>query len=217
MKKFFQHALALAALGTVAAAAHAAGPDSTNTPNVYVGGGLSFGRASGLGGKIDDALANQGYGSSSSADKSSTNPNLKLGYRISPNFAVEATYDRIGSMDVSSVVNGDAAAGHWKSQGLGLHALAIAPLNDQWSVYGRLGVERWHTRMDLGSTDGGPTALANSGNSTSLVLGAGASYAISRNVDATAELVHYTHVGDAAATGRTGVNQVNVGVLYHFL
>lgn len=208
---------ALAPLGLVLAMpfAHAADP----TGDVYVGGGLSMGHVSGLGGKIDSALANQGVASSSSADSSSTNPNLRLGYRVSPNVAVEASYDRIGKMDVQSTMSSpsaDSASGSWKANGLGLHVLGIAPLDDKWSLYGRLGVERWKTTLDLPSSGGG-TNYSGSSTHSSLALGAGAAYAITQNVDATAELVHYTHVGDDTNTGRTGLNQFNLGLRYHFM
>ncbi|WP_394787740.1 outer membrane beta-barrel protein [Rhodoferax sp.] len=196
--------------------AHAADPSG----DVYVGGGLSVSRTSGLGGKIDSALGDQGITSSSSADHSSTNPNLRLGYRISPNLAVEASYDRVGKMDLQSAISSptaDTASGTWKGHGLGLHVLGIAPLDDKWSLYGRVGVERWKTSLDLSSNAGGLTSYAASSSHTSLALGAGAAYAITRNVDATAELVHYNHVGDETTTGRTGLNQFNLGLRYHFM
>jgi opacity protein-like surface antigen len=206
-------------VGLAAPAAHAADAVNAGT-GLYVGGSLSFNNVSGLGGKIDSALANQGYGSSSSADSSSTNPSLRLGYQFSPNFALEGTYDRVGSLNVQSTLaspSADTATGSWKSHGYGLHALGILPIDQQWSVYGRVGVEQWHTRLDLSSSAGGPTSLSTSDSTTSLALGAGASYALSRNVDATAELIHYNRVGDAASTGRTGLNQFSVGLRYHFL
>lgn len=196
--------------------AHAANPGA----DVYVGGGLSFNRASGLGGKIDSTLASQGIAGSTSGDHSSTNPNLQVGYRISPNLAVEATYDRVGKMDLQSNIStptADTASGAWKGHGLGLHVLGIAPLDDKWSLYGRLGVERWHTSLDLASNDGGSTRYSASDSHTSLALGAGAAYAVTRNIDATGELVHYNHVGDASSTGRTGLNEFNLGLRYHFM
>lgn len=195
--------------------AHAADP----TGDVYIGGGLSMSRTSGLGGKIDSAQANQGVTSSSSADTSSTNPNFRLGYRVSPNLAVEASYDRVGKMDVQSSMSSpsaDSAAGSWKAHGLGLHVLGIAPLDNKWSLYGRVGVERFKTNLDLASTSGSSN-YSGSSSHTSLALGAGAAYAITPNVDATAELVHYTHVGDDTNTGRTGLNQFNLGLRYHFM
>ncbi|MEO5796086.1 MAG: outer membrane beta-barrel protein [Rhodoferax sp.] len=205
-------------LGLVLAAplAHAANPGG----DVYVGGGLSLNRAAGLAGKVDSTLASQGIASSTSGDHTSTNPNLQLGYRISPNLAVEATYDRVGKMDLQSNISAptaDTASGSWKGHGLGLHVLGIAPLDDKWSLYGRLGVERWHTSLDLASNAGGSTSYAASDSHTSLALGAGTAYAVTRNIDATAELVHYNHVGDAAATGRTGLNEFNLGLRYHFM
>ena len=93
----------------------------------------------------------------------------------------------------------------------------IAPLDDKWSLYGRVGVERWKTSLDLSSNSGGSTSYSASSSHTSLALGAGTAYAISRNVDATAELVHYNHLGDTTSTGRTGLNQFNLGLRYHFM
>lgn len=203
-------------LALTAPLAHAAPP----LGDVYVGGGLSVNRISGLGGKVDSALGSQGIGSSSSADDRSNNLNLRLGYRVSPNLALEGTYDRVGRMDVQSAVSSptaDSASGHWKARGLGLHLVGIAPLNDKWSVYGRIGAERWKTRLNLASTVGGATGYSASHSNTSLALGAGAAYAISRNVDATAELVRFNHVGDASTTGRTRLNQFNLGLRYHFM
>ena len=209
--------LLLLGLGLAVPAAHAA--DGNAGTGMYLGGAISFNHASDLGAKIGSSLASQGYNSSSSADSWNTNGSLRLGYQFTPNFALEGSYDRVGNMSVQSTLSSptaDTATGTWKSYGLGLHALGIVPIDSQWSVYGRLGVEQWHTSLNLASSVGGPTSLSNSDNSTSLALGAGVSYALTRNVDATAELIHYTHVGDPTSTGRTGLNQFSLGLRYHF-
>lgn len=203
-------------LGAFAPAAFAAGP---NTPDLYIGGNISVNRATDLGGKIDSGLASQGIAASSTADKSSTDPSLRLGYKITPNFAVEASYDHIAKHDVNSTISsptGDTASGKWKADGLGLHAVGIVPIDQNLSVYGRVGVEQFHTKFDLASTSGGSTAISNSGHNTSLVLGAGLSYAINKNVDTVVEYNRFNHVGDAD-TGRSAVNQFNVGLRYHFM
>lgn len=207
----------LLGLGLAAPAAHAA--DGNAGTGLYLGGAISFNHASDLGTKIDSSLASQGYNSRSSANSWNTNGSLRLGYQFTPNFALEGSYDRVGDMGVQSTLSSptaDMATGTWKSYGLGLHALGIVPIDPQWSVFGRLGVEQWHTSLNLTSSMGGPTSLSNSDNSTSLALGAGVSYALTRNVDATAELIHYTRVGDPASTGRTGLNQLSLGLRYHF-
>ena len=211
----------LIALGFAFAApiAKAATP-AVPTSDFYVGGGVSFNRASSLGGRIDGALATQGFSSSSTASNTSTNPNLRFGYRINPNLAVEATYDRVGKMAVQSNVTSpaaDTAAGQWGARGLGLHIIGIAPIDTQWSLYGRAGIEQWRTTMNLASTAGGTTSVSNATNNIALALGGGVSYAVSRNVDATAELTHYSRVGDSGTTGRSGLNQFSLGLRYHFM
>jgi OmpA-OmpF porin, OOP family len=204
---------------TLLLAGHVLAADGMSLSNVYIGAAVSQNRASGLDGKVDNAWANQGFGASSSTERSSTNPNLQLGYRINRNLSVEATYDRIGNLGVQSSVatpGVDTASGQWKAHGVGLHALVSQPLNDKWSVQGRVGLERWHTSLGMTSNTAGAANLNTSANNLSLVLGAGAAYAISRNVDATAELIHNNRVGDSA-TGRTSVNTVNMGLRYHFM
>jgi OmpA-OmpF porin, OOP family len=173
-----------------------------------------------LGGHIDEALASQGASSSTTAKQSSTNLGLKLGYKINPNFAVEASYDSLGGRDVSSSLSAptaDTAAGSWKSHGLGLHAVGILPIDSKWSVYGSAGLVRWGTSLDLVSNAGGSTAVSASSSNTALALGAGGAYAIMPNMDLTAGLVHMSHVGDAGTTGRVGTNSLSMGLRYHFL
>lgn len=188
--------------------------------NVYVGGNVSFNRTGDMGASVDGAMLSQGLGSSSSTDKSSTNPDLRIGYQINSNFAIEGSYDRLGKLNVQSAITSptaDTANGTWQSRGLGLHALAIAPIDKQWSIYGRVGFEQWRSQTNLVSNAGGSTNVSTSAGNTSFVLGAGTSYAMSSNLDATGEYIRYTRVGDSATTGSTPVNQFSLGLRYHFL
>jgi OmpA-OmpF porin, OOP family len=206
---------ALAGSAVLAPAARAAEP----APDVYVGGGLSFNHTHRLGERVDTALAAQGIGAATSADSSSTNTGLRLGYRVNPNLAFEASYDRVGTMNTQSTVatpGADTASGTWKAHGYGLHVLGIKPIDKQWSVYGRAGVEQWHTAMGTSSNAAGATNVAARSVNTGLALGVGTSYALTSSLDATGELMHYTKVGASDSTGRTGLNTVNVGLRYHF-
>ncbi len=203
-------------MAAIAPAAFAAGPTA---PDLYIGGNISVNRTSDLGSKIDSSLASQGIAASSAADKSSTDPSLRLGYKLTPNFAVEASYDHLSSHDLSSTISSptaDIAGGHWKADGLGLHAVGILPIDQNLSVYGRIGAEQFHTKLDLASTVGGSTAVSNSDHNTSLVLGGGLSYAINQNVNTVVEYNRFNHVG-GDSTGRSAVNQFNVGLRYHFM
>ena len=210
------HRSAIAAL--LLAAGIAAAPFAraqTDGTGLYVGASALFGNVSDLGGKVDAALANQGLAAQTSADSWSVNPGLRLGYQFTPNFALEGSYDRLGNLGLNGSAGSGLASGNWKSWGLGLHAVGILPFASKWSLYGRLGVERWHTTLTLNPAAGGP-AVSTSDDSTGLVAGAGVSYSLTRNVDATAELTHYTQIGDPNSTGRTGMNQLSLGLRYHF-
>lgn len=212
-------AAALSLGAALAAQPVLAAPSAPASQDVYLGGNIAFSRTSGLGGSIDGAQATQGLSSSTSTGTPGSTAGLRLGYRLNPNLAVEASYDRIGSTDLQSAIAApaaDSASGTWKAHGFGLHVLGIAPLDNQWSVYGRAGVEQWHTSLDTASASGNTVNVSTTGSNTALALGAGVAYAISPNVDATAELVHYNRVG-TSATGSSAVNQVNFGLRYHFL
>jgi OmpA-OmpF porin, OOP family len=209
---------ALLSIGALFAAGHALAADGQ--PNVYVGGAVGWNKTANVGGKIDGAWATQGFGTTTSAERTSTNPSLQLGYRMNRNLSIETTFDRVGNLGAQSVVNtptADTASGNWKAHGVGIHALVSQPIDNKLAVYGRVGVERWHTSLNMASNTAGPANLATSSNNMSLALGAGASYALSPNVDATAELIHHNRVGDAATTGRASLNTVNMGLRYHFL
>ncbi len=206
-------------LGAALAQPAQAAPLAAGSQDVYLGGNIAYSRAPGLGGNIDGALANQGLASSTSAGTPGTSAGLRLGYRLNPNLAVEASYDRIGSTGLQSAIASpaaDSATGTWKAHGFGLHVLGIAPIDNQWSVYGRAGVEQWHTSLDTASTTSSTANVSTTGSNTSLALGAGVAYAISPNIDATGELVRYNRVG-TSATGTSAINQVNFGLRYHFL
>lgn len=211
-------AILLASVGAtfLSTAAFAADPGS----DLYIGGSMALNRPSNLGGKIDSSLSNQGVTSTTSASNGSTNPGLHLGYRLNPNFAVEATYDRVGSVNLNSSVTApaaDTAVGSWKSRGLGLHVLGIQPIDQQLSVFGRVGVEQWRTSLNLASNAAGATNVNTVGTNMSLALGAGAAYAITPKVDLTGELTRYSRVGNASTTGQAGLNAFSVGVRYHFM
>ena len=84
-------------LGAALAQPAQAAPLAANSQDVYIGGNIAASRAPGLGGSVDGALANQGLGSSTSTGTPGTSGGLRLGYRLNPNLAFEASYDRIGS------------------------------------------------------------------------------------------------------------------------
>ncbi|BBI98523.1 hypothetical protein FGKAn22_02160 [Ferrigenium kumadai] len=61
-----------------------------------------------------------------------------LGYQYNPNFAVEGEYTDLGRFTTATAVNG-------KSNVWGLSAVGALPLENNFSVYGKLGLARSNT------------------------------------------------------------------------
>ena len=112
------------------------------------------------------------------------------GYQLTPNFALEAGIAALG--DVSQM-NGQSEF---------LDAVGILPLNDKWSLLGRLGVA--HVNLD--------TSLGNdSGNG--MKAGLGVQYSLTRNVALRGEWERYQMnvFGD-----KPNVDQYTVGLSVGF-
>jgi OOP family OmpA-OmpF porin len=208
----------LGALGVAAALiASAATAADVNGPGWY--GGLSL-DASSLGvhsGDIDQALSNQGIAGSSTIDHHDTSMGLQLGYRLTPNFAVEGGYTDLGRYDFNSSVAApaDTLNGNWKAHAWSLSGVGTLPLADRWSAFGRLGVTRTDATFNASSQTGANAPNGTSHTGTGLVFGGGANYDISRQWYGRAEIDHYTDVGDSNS-GKGDVDVLSLGVGYKF-
>lgn len=162
-----KHIIAAAALAAVAASSQAGEP------------GTMYGGA-------DLGVTRLGPG-----DHSQTSYGAFLGYNLNKNFALEANYRRLYSMNVYGYGSkGDQAA---------LSLIASQPLTESLSLYGRIGVSRLKETF----TDG-PNKYTN--DSTRLLPGFGLSYKITEKVQARVEVQR---------PGRDLTN-VSTGVSYAF-
>lgn len=71
------------------------------------------------------------------------------GYQLTPNFSLEA-----GAADLGHIDNGN---GKVDGRSVFLDAVGIVPLNDKWSLFGRLGVA--HVNLDTPGGDSGGNGL----------------------------------------------------------
>lgn len=114
-----------------------------------------------------------------------------VGYTLNQNVAFEGSVRRLGSQNG---VNVDA----WQASALGL-----LPLNQQFTVYGRLGA----TRNSVSETTNNVTVSANK---TRALIGVGVDYKIDKSWALRAE---YNDLGD---NDNVRINQFNVGATYSF-
>jgi opacity protein-like surface antigen len=121
---------------------------------------------------------------------------LAIGYQATPNFGVEI-FTR--SLSVNPFKGFLAAPGYYPDDHYGVAVLGSAPINEQFSIYGRAGIGR--TKMQ--STR---TSLA-SYHETDPSIGIGASYAFNRQWSVNLEASRLT---------KTDVNFISAGVRFQF-
>lgn len=163
------------------------GPDS----GWYVGG--SVGQS-----KIDcDTSGIPG----ASCDDSDTAFRIFGGYQFNKNFAAELGYNEFGEAKASA--GGVSVTG--EAKGFDLVAVGILPLNEKFSVFGKLG---WHmSDVDVSSNVG----VSESESNSDFTYGIGLQYNFSRNLGVRAEYQQFKKVGED-----TDVDVMSIGVVYKF-
>lgn len=174
----------------------------------------------GMGGSsIDQAFASQGITSAASINRARTGWGLDAGYRFGPHFALEGGYTELGKYGYTSAATApavDTVNGTFKARAWWLAPVGIAPLTDQWSLFGKAGVTHVTADLSASSSTGATAPGSMSRSNTGWLLGAGATYDFTHNVYARLEWDRFARVGDANTTGRGDINQVGIGVGVRF-
>ncbi len=137
----------VAAVITQSAHARELFPEGTAAQDVYAGVGV--------GATNNDAPDDwdDGSVSSISTDKADASANVFVGYEVTPNVAVKASYSDYGKSEFSatSYGSGDSWApgqvsGVNESSGFGLSAVGSWPMTDRITVFGKLGLLWWKSK-----------------------------------------------------------------------
>ena len=167
---------------------------------------------------IDSALTSAGAsGLSSSLDKHDTAYKLQLGYQFTPNWAVEGGYVDLGKFDYRANFTGGSANGQAKATGWNIAGVGTYPINEQFSVFGKLGMIDAKVKENVFAS--GPVGTASGSESATkwkANFGAGVTYNVSKNLGVRAELERFDKLGDNGKTGESNVNLLSLGVAYKF-
>jgi OOP family OmpA-OmpF porin len=167
---------------------------------------------------FNNALITSGAtGLSSSDSGGSFQWRLQGGYRFSPNLALEAGYIDFGKVDYQANYSGGSAQGSLKAGGVDLAALALLPLNDSFTIFGKLGVVDATVKSNLQAGAPADSASGNTSvNSVRPLLGLGATYKLTDNVDLRADYDYVNGLGSSSKTGKMTVNMFSLGAVYNF-
>lgn len=152
-----------------------------------------------------DGIAGPGI----SCDEKDTAFKIFGGYQVNQNFAVEIGYTDLGEATASFAGFGSVSIA---ASGFEALAVGIAPINQQWSMYGKVGFFRW----DVDTTDGTGLVGSASASGTDLTYGVGINYKLSKNAALRVEYQKYNDIGDFNTTGTGDVSVMGVSAIFRF-
>jgi OOP family OmpA-OmpF porin len=168
----------------------------------YVGAGGGWTDARGGANAIDPDLTEEG-GTVTNLDDNDTGWKVFGGYQFTSNFAVEASYVKMGKFSVDANItnplgteSAEVKPDAWCAAGVG-----TLPLQHKFSLLGKLGICRWddhsHTVETIAATMTMPEMRVveePETTGTDIMFGLGAKYDFTSNVGARLEWERYTNV-----------------------
>lgn len=139
-----------------------------------------------------------------SVDDTDTGYKVFAGYNFTRNFGIEAAYVDLGDLTFSGNVGATPVSGSADVQGFNISAVLTAPIDDRFSVFGKLGAFVWDADFAANSA---AVRWTGSGSSTDFSAGLGAAYSFNKNLSLRAE---YEYFDDVDA------NLWTVGLAYKF-
>ncbi|WP_293234481.1 outer membrane beta-barrel protein [Paludibacterium sp.] len=164
---------------------------------------------------LDNSLAQ--YGVHASKNDTDTAYKLQLGYQLNRYFAIEGGYVDLGKASYSIAGTGSQGSLEYKASGVNAVAVGILPLNDQFSVFGKVGGIVARVEGSGATSGSGVRIWSNNPSSTDLkgTWGVGVNWDVTRNVAVRAEFEQFHQLG-SSNTGEADVNLASMGVAYKF-
>lgn len=164
-----------------------------------------------LGANIGSAKIKSSVDGFSSSDHN-TGGKIYGGAQLTAPFGVELGYVNFGRSDKNFNAGVNTGSVSVKPSAVYAAATATAPINDRFSVFGKLGVTE--NRAKINATLNG-VANNRTRNHTDALIGVGATYAVSKEVSAVAE---YENFGKLAKDDNANIkgDLLSVGLRYQF-
>lgn len=124
------------------------------------------------------------------------------GYNFTRNFGVEAAYVDLGDLTFSGNVGATPVSGSADVEGFNISAVLTAPINERFSVFGKLGAFVWDGDFSANST---AVSWSGSDSGTDFSAGLGASYSFNKNLSLRAEYEYFDDVDTNLWTVGVGV------------
>jgi OOP family OmpA-OmpF porin len=190
--------LIFAMLAATAAMASAQAQTQASAPGPYVGVGVA----------TTDRAFNMSGATGVSTEGRKSSGKIFGGYDIDQTWGVEAGYTDFGKSHVDYTLNGAPGRAETGGKSFYVAGKATRPINEQVSVYGKLGAASNKTTLSSSTT----AAYNTSDRKTEVYAGAGVQYNLNQKVALTAEYERYGKKKDFGAKA----DVVSVGAKYAF-
>ena len=153
----------------------------------------------------------------STIDKHDTGFKIGLGVKLNQNFALEAGWNDLGTATYKATVGTVNLKEDVKASGFSIAALALLPLNRQFTLFGKFGTINAKVEETATATGPGGVGFANaSDTSWAPVYGVGVMFHLNDRFGIRAEYEKFHNLGDPNTTGEGDVTLVSVGAQVSF-
>ena len=195
----------------------------------YVGAGVGYGKINvnenKLDNIIDGALNPDYYVGKSTVGQGATPWDIMVGYKFMKYFAVELAYYDLGNADYKAKVYdafddtvAGSVKGQWDAKGWPISLVGIWPINDQFDVFGKVGMFFGDVKLSAKAKDFNNALLAggsDSENSNEFIGGVGADWHFMDKWTARAEWQAMPSLGNNK-TGDGNWNDLQFNIIYSF-
>lgn len=194
---------------------------ATGGSNLYVGGAIGRGIYDTDFQRTNALIGSTGATAfSSTANSADTMWKAYVGYRIWPQFAVEAGYWDFGKLNVATNISAPVATTmqrNFRANGYGADAIVYLPAYRDWTALLRAGALRTTAKASSGEPGGGLASLpTESASKFSAHWGLGLEYRLTPAAAARLDYENVRKVGDEAKFGSTDINVLTIGANYRF-
>ena len=151
-------------------------------------------------------------GIAGSCDDTDTAWKLFVGYKFNPYISAEGGYIDFGESDADDVILGIPVSAEAEVDGFFLAGIGSWPINERFSVFGKLGVLFWDVEVDA---SGGGVSVSEDETGTDILFGLGGEYSFTNQLAARIEWERFDGVGDSDV-GNTDIDLFSASLIFSF-
>jgi hypothetical protein len=150
---------------------------------------------------------------SGNCDQGSSGYKAFIGLQLIPLTAVEVGYVDFGKAEGSGTVGGTTRNLKLEANSIYVAGVLRATLLDRVTLFGKLGVQRWEAKGNLGTASLGTQQSDNGYNGMG---GVGVSVRVVGPLGIIGEVERYQGVGNSDTTGKANINVYSIGLVVRF-